>query len=223
MSIQDNFPTRCLDCDKFYRIQTIHRCRVCRDLEFEERILCDLNRAVQDGTDFFCHAFRQRLKLVSPAEATTPTGPVPVDRKSRHKSIKEIMDSDKFKYQKALALQKLNRDPDEILVELKYHLAWNVSHRKPVFSPEKEYFDFGFDTVIGCGDLVGGIARLLWLAPDHLHVYVESDGEKSIEAIVRKLKPFLKKAILVNFPGIKKGLDKGTTLWDKAYFSETLG
>ncbi len=163
------------------------------------------------------------MKLVSPAEATTPTGPVPVDRKSRHKSIKEIMDSDKFKYQKALALQKLNRDPDEIFVELKYHLAWNVSHRKPVFSPEKEYFDFVFDTVIGCGDLVGGIARLLWLAPDHLHVYVESDGEKSIEAIVRKLKPFLKKAILVNFPGIKKGLDKGTTIWDKAYFSETLG
>ncbi len=97
------------------------------------------------------------------------------------------------------------------------------SHRKPVFSPEKEYFDFVLDTVIGCGDLVGGIARLLWLAPDHLHVYVESDGEKSIEAIIRKLKPFLKKAILANFPGIKKGLDKGTAIWDKAYFSETLG
>ena len=133
------------------------------------------------------------------------------------------MTSDKFKYQKALALQKLNRDPDEFFVELKYHLAWNVRHRKPVFSPEKEYFNFVLDTVTGCGDLVGGIARLLWLAPDHIHVYIESDGEKSIEAIIRKLKPILKKTLLANFPGIKKGLDKGTAIWDKGYFSETLG
>jgi REP element-mobilizing transposase RayT len=192
-------------------------------LEFEEGILCDLNRAVQDGPNFICHAFRPRLKLVSSAVATMPTSSALVDRKSRYKSIKEIMASDKFKYQKALALQKLSRDPDEIFVELKYHLAWNVSHRKPVFSPEKEYFDFVLDTVIGCGDLVGGIVRLLWLAPDHIHIYVESDGEKSIEAIIRKLKSFLKKAILTDFPGIKKGLDKGTAIWDKGYFSETLG
>lgn len=223
MSIQDNFPTKCLDCDKFFRIQTIHQCRVCRNLEFEERILCDLNRAVQDGHNFICHAFRPRLNLVGSAAPAILTSPAVADRKSRHKSIKEIMASDKFKYQKALALQKLTQDPDEIFVELKYHLAWNVRHRKPIFSPEKEYFDFFLDTVIGCGDLVGGTARLLWLAPDHLHVYVESDGEKSIEAIVRKLKPFLKKAILANFPGIKKGLDKGTAIWDKVYFSETLG
>jgi len=219
----DKTPQKCLECDKLYRSRSDSRCRVCRDLEFEEGILCDLNRAVQDHGNFFCHAFRPRLNLVSSAAPPIPTGPALVDRKSRHKSIQEIMGSDKFKYQKALALQKLNRDPDEIFVELKYHLAWNVSHRKPIFSPEKEYFYFVLDTVIGCGDLVDGVARLLWLAPDHLHVYVESDGEKSIEAIIRKLKPFLKKAILANFPEIKKGLDKGGHLWDKAYFSETLG
>jgi REP element-mobilizing transposase RayT len=152
-----------------------------------------------------------------------PINPASVDRKSRHRSIKEIMASDKFKYQKALALQKLNYHPDGIFVELKYHLAWNVRHRKPVFSPEKEHFDFVFETVIGCGDLVGGVARLLWLAPDHLHIYVESDGEKSIEAITRKLKSSSRKGIMANFPKIKKSLDKGASLWDEAYFSETVG
>ncbi|MBI5602385.1 MAG: transposase [Deltaproteobacteria bacterium] len=214
---------KCLECDKFYRSRVGHQCRVCRDLEFEEKILCDLNRAVQDDHNFICHAFRPRLNLVGSAAPEILTGPGSVDRKARHKTIEEIMASDKFKYQKALALQKLNQNPDEIFVELKYHLAWNVSHRKPVFSPGKKYFDFVLDTVMGCGDLVGGIARLLWLAPDHLHIYVESDGEKSIEAIVRKIKPFLKKALLANFPEIKKCLDKGTALWDNAYFSETLG
>jgi len=220
MSETAKTPQKCLECDKFYRSRAIHQCRVCRDLEFEERILCHLNRAVQDDHNFSCHTFRPRLNLIGSDQVTRSA---PLDQKSRHKSIKEIMASDKFKYQKALALQKLNQDPDGIFVELKYHLAWNVSHRTPVFSPEKEYFDFVLDTVIGCGGLVGGVARLLWLAPDHLHVYVESDGKKSIEAIIRKLKQFLKKALLAKFPEIKKKLDKGMDIWDKAYFSETLG
>ncbi len=223
MTETDNFPQKCLECEKFYRVRINSRCRVCRDLEFEEKNLCDLNRAVQNGHNFFCHAFRPRLNLVGSAAHRIQSGPALVNRKSRDKSIKEIRASDKFKYQKALALQKLNRNPDEIFVELKYHLAWNVSHRKPVFSPEKEFIDIILDMFIGCGDLVGGIARLLWLAPDHLHVFIESDGEKSIEAIVRKLKAFLKKALLAKFSEVKEGLDKGKALWDKAYFSETLG
>ena len=217
---EKNVPQRCLECDKFYRVRTDSRCRVCRDLEFEEGILCHLNRAVQDDHNFSCHAFRPRLNLIGSAEVTRPA---PVDRKSRHKSIHEIMGSDKFKYQKALALQKLKQYPDGVFMELKYHLAWNVSQRTPVFSPEKEYFNLVLDTVIGCGGLVGGVARLLWLAPDHLHIYVESDGGKSIEAIIRKLKLSLKKALLATFPEVKKGLDKGENIWDKAYFSETLG
>jgi len=108
-------------------------------------------------------------------------------------------------------------------MELKYHLAWNVSQRTAVFSPEKKYFNLVLDTLIGCGGLVGGVVRLLWLAPDHLHIYVESDGGKSIEAIIRKLKLFLKKELLATFPEVKKGLAKGENIWDKAYFSETLG
>jgi putative transposase len=219
----DEYPKKCLECDKLYRSRPIPECPVCRDLKFEEGILCDLNRAVQDAPQFVCHGFRPRLKLIDPAGKERTTRPALMDPKQRHKSIREIMASDKFKYQKALALQKLNRDPDEFFMELKYHLAWNVRHRKPVLVQEKEYVDFVLDTLAGCGDLVGGAVHLLWLAPDHLHLYLESDGEKSIEAIVRKLKSILNKATLAKFPMIKKGLDKGSTLWDKAYYTETLG
>jgi REP element-mobilizing transposase RayT len=220
MSTTDKTPQKCLECDKYYRSRAMQQCRVCQSLEFEEGILCDLNRAVQHGPNFFCHAFRPRLNLIGSDQVTRPA---PLDQKSRHKSIQEIMASDKFKYQKALALQKLNQDPDGFFIELKYHLAWNVSHRTPVFSPEKDFFDFVLDTVISYGSLVEGVSRLLWLAPDHLHIYVESDGGKSIEAIIRKLKLSLKKGLLAAFPKIKKGLDKGGNIWDKAYFSETLG
>jgi putative transposase len=216
-------PPKCLECHKFQSNRPIADCPVCRDLKFEEGILCDLNRDVQEGPPFVCHAFRPRLKLVDPQGKEKSARPALLDPKKRHKSIQEIMASDKFKYQKALALQKLNRDPDEFFVELKYHLAWNVRYRKPVLVHEKEYLDFVLETLAGCGDLVGGAVRLIWLAPDHLHLYLKSDGERSIEAIVRKLKSTLNKGTLAKFPMIKKGLDKGSTLWDKAYFTETLG
>ena len=64
---------------------------------------------------------------------------------------------------------------------------------------------------------------MMWLAPDHVNIYVESDGEKSIEAIVRKLKSSSSKTILKQFPDIIENLDKGVGPWDKAYFLETIG
>ena len=71
--------------------------------------------------------------------------------------------------------------------------------------------------------MVGGMAALMWLAPDHVHIFVESDGEKSIESIVKKLKSSCSKAISKKYPEIKGTLDKGAGLWDKAYFLETIG
>jgi REP element-mobilizing transposase RayT len=64
---------------------------------------------------------------------------------------------------------------------------------------------------------IGGFAGLLWLAPDHLHVYVESDGEKSIEAVVKVLKRVSAKALLdVSSP------ERGQP-WEEAYFAQTIG
>ncbi len=63
----------------------------------------------------------------------------------------------------------------------------------------------------------------MWLAPDHVHIYVETDGDKSLEAIVKKLKASSSKAIQNQFPDIPGRLGKGVGLWDKVYFLETIG
>jgi putative transposase len=223
MSEAKKAPSNCLECHKFQNSRPVADCPVCRDLKFEEGILCELNQAVQHNLNFVCHAFRPGLKLVDPRGKTKSARPALMDPKKRHKSIQEIMASDKFKYQTALAIQKLNRDPDEAFMDLKYHLAWNVKRRKSVLIQENEHLEFVIDTLAGCGEMVGGTVRLIWLAPDHLHLYLKSDGERSIEVIVRNLKSTLNKAILTKFPLIKKELDRGSTLWDKAYFVETLG
>jgi REP element-mobilizing transposase RayT len=134
-----------------------------------------------------------------------------------------LLRSDKIKYDTALALQKLDRDPDGVFLNIKYHLAWNVVERRPVFKRSDDYLVLFHDTFSKCGEIVGGGASLLWLAPDHIHVYIESDGEKSVETIIHGLKQFSKRAVVRQFHALGQGFGTGTEIWDKAYFSETVG
>ncbi len=216
-------PPKCLECAKFYRHQPHVTCRVCNDFRLEETLLCDLNRMIQKPDPFHCHAFQPRLHLAGTREDGQPTKSRPTPPRSQLQFLRDFLKSDKIKYRKALALQKLEQDPDEIIVNLKYHLLWNTAHRRPVFIPPKKYFENVFDLFLGFGELVGGTAALMWLAPDHVHVYVETDGEKPLEAIVKKLKAASSKALLEQFQNTKENLTKGGRLWDKAYFVETIG
>jgi REP element-mobilizing transposase RayT len=137
--------------------------------------------------------------------------------------LEALLNSDRLKYQRAVAVQRLERDPDAVYTELKYHLAWNVAARRPIFVDSADALDAVDSALSTCGASVGGFARLLWLAPDHIHVYVESDGEKSVEAVVRNMKRISAKALRES-PGKSASLLKATLrIWDKAYFSETLG
>ncbi|MFC1895403.1 transposase [Thermodesulfobacteriota bacterium] len=65
--------------------------------------------------------------------------------------------------------------------------------------------------------------NLLWLAQDHLHIYVESDGEQSVEAMVRGVKRFSRETILTKLAGIAENVGAGNDIWDEAYFAETIG
>jgi REP element-mobilizing transposase RayT len=138
-------------------------------------------------------------------------------------SFKELFHSDKVKYERALALQKLHREPDTIMVQLKYHLVWNVSHRTPVFVPASAFVSFVHDTFLGCSQAAGGFSHLVYLAPDHVHVYVESDGERSVEDMVHDIKKISAKAIREEFSPLQAVLGEGVGLWDEAYFVKTVG
>ncbi len=84
---------------------------------------------------------------------------------SPQNGFQKLLDSDKIKYQRALALQRLSREPDSVFIELKYHSAWNVIYRKPVFAHPANIFDYVSDTFLKCSEIVGGFVDLLWLAP----------------------------------------------------------
>jgi REP element-mobilizing transposase RayT len=224
ISSLNNFPGKCRECAKLFRSMIHGKCSFCHDLEFQENVLCHLNRCIQNPAVFECYAFQPALKLVGSSDQEFPSLPNSVVKdNSPQNGFHELLDSDKIKYQRTLALQRLSRDPDSVFVELKYHFAWNVIYRKPVFALPANIFDFVCDTFSKCSEIVGGLVDLLWLAPDHLHLYVESDGSNSVETIAQEMKRVSAAAILAEFGDLKASLDAQKELWDKAYFVETIG
>ena len=219
-SSQNHFPEKCLACAKSSKPFIPAGCRFCRGLSFQEEVLCDLNRSTQDPGFFECHAFQPLLKLVASSGQETRMEPkaqpvgVPAEK---------LLDSDRVKYKRALALQKLARNPDDIMLDIKYHFVWNVIGRRPVFAAPEPMIGYIDNAIATCSEAVGGFADLHWLAPDHIHLYVESDGEVSPDNIAQELKRYSEAAILERFPDLIVSTNAGAGLWDEAYFVGTVG
>jgi REP element-mobilizing transposase RayT len=223
LNTSENFPEKCFSCANNTASAVHKKCKFCQDLRVSESLLCQLNRNVQTIDKFVCHAFRQKLINVNKPMAEKPGIEISPADSFRAAKIKKLLDSDKAKYKKALAVQRLQRDPDGVYLDLKYHFAWNVMCRRAVFEKSADYFDFTSDLFLTCGDMVGGYAQLLWLAPDHVHIYVVTDGRDSVETVIRKLKQHSGKVIIDKFPEVSKKINHKKRLWDNSYFSETIG
>ena len=222
MTGSNKLPPKCRECARSEVSHSHQKCHFCGELEFEESVLCDLNRCIQEEADFRCHAFQPILKLVSASENKNAEQHDVFLIHHKRESYLRLLDSDKIKYERALALQRLGRDPDGVYVLLKYHLAWNVTQRMPVFNPINNFINFVHDTFLVCSERVGGFVDLLYLAPDHVHLYVESDGELSVEEIVNRIKRFSNNALVEEFPSVRDKLGGDTEIWDEAYFVETV-
>jgi REP element-mobilizing transposase RayT len=218
MPISIEIPKKCHECRK-YSVPFIHgKCTFCQTLGFQEGILCDLNRRVQHPESFECFAFTPALKLV---ESSTQKDFCISNRSTD--TFQKIFESDRFKYQRALAVQKLNEDPDSVLIDIRYHFAWNVVHRRRSFPDPQNAFKIVKDAFFDCSSSVGSFVSLLWLAPDHVHIYVESDGEKSVETIAQEIKRLSEISMIARASDMTPNTVIGNDLWDKAYFAETIG
>jgi len=219
-SSRNQFPVKCLECVKSSKPFIHGRCIFCQDLSFQEEVLCDLNRSTQNPAFFECHAFQPLLKLAaSSGQKSWPESKV----QSAEITLEKLLDSDKIKYQRALALQNLTRNTDDVMLEIKYHFVWNVVSRRPAFLEPAPTIDFISNTITTCSEAVGGFTSLLWLAPDHIHLYVESDGEVSPDNMAQKLKRLSEAPIIERFPDLIASPEVETGLWDEAYFVETIG
>ncbi len=124
---------------------------------------------------------------------------------------------------KALAFQMLMENPDDEIINLRYHMVWNVAFRKPIFRSDNGLLDFVHNLFQENSTLLGGFVYLLWLARDHIHVFIESDGKDPVETVINKIKQFSNKAILEKFPDLKEDFADSRGIWDESYFVESVG
>ena len=71
---------------------------------------------------------------------------------------------------KALAVQRAKQNPNDVVIELKYHAVWNVVHRQSIFAADAEYVESVKAELADAHIPSVTFSALLWLAPDHIHV-----------------------------------------------------
>jgi len=205
-------PNLCQECHKHHHATFVKECRLCSDLQSPEQTLCNLVReAMRDEDSFECHAFHPKLSVVSRDD----TGPSQTEDASENT---EGM-SPKEKWFKAYAVQQLGMNPDLIYANLRYHVIFSTVQRTKLFShPDFERIDnifhqaeFPFeDTNV----------HLLYLASDHIHLYIDSSPDYSLDKIINSMMEYSEREIEIQFSGLQKS---SHSLWERAYFLEGIG
>jgi len=207
-----SIPTLCQACYKHYRSTVVKACPFCDDVQFPEQVLCDL---VQEGQSekqpFRCAAFRPALSVVQPDH----TEALPMVEGSED----TVSMSPKDKWFRAYAVQQLSRNPDLIDFTIRYHVVLSTRQRTNVFSGEhsEQIADMVQQAALPFEQTT---AHVLWLASDHLHLYIDASPDYSLDEIVHAIREYLEHELATLFPELKHGTQ---SLLEKAYFAEGIG
>ncbi len=216
--MSDEIPARCNHCLAFPFSQPCADCEICRDQAMRESYLCDMVRSSFSGGSFICHAFRPHLTLVGRKEGEKMKFPVCQDKHTYFANAVRMIGAGHCAG--GVCSKTGCRNTDNGLAE-KFHVVWAVRHRKPLFSASNIFISFLHDIFISCGQLMAGKVYLLWLAPDHLHLYLECAAWESEYEIVEDLQGLVHDALMQEFPFLKKEYEK-TLIWERDFFLEKI-
>jgi REP element-mobilizing transposase RayT len=207
-----SIPTLCQACYKHYRSTVVKACPFCRDVRFPEQVLCDLVREGQsEKQPFRCAAFQPALSVVRHDEIEAS----PAEEGSEG----TVSMSPKDKWFRAYAVQQLSHYPDLIDFTIRYHVVLSARQRTNVFVSEH-------------GEQIGDMVRqaavpfeqttahILWLASDHLHLYIDASPDYALNEIVHAIREHLEHATTYLFPALQHS---NQPVWERAYFAEGIG
>jgi REP element-mobilizing transposase RayT len=207
-----SIPTLCHACYKHYRSTVVNACPFCADVQFPEAMLCDLVREDQSAKQpFRCAAFRPALSVVrhneieaSPAEEGSPD---------------TVSMSPKDKWFRAYAVQQLRLDPDLIAFTIRYHVVLSTRQRVTVFASQhgEQIADMVRQAAIPFEQTT---AQVLWLASDHLHLYIDASPEYALDEIVHAVRESLEHEMANLFPALPHSKQ---SVWARAYVAESIG
>jgi len=175
-------------------------------------VLCDLVREGQsEKQPFRCAAFRPALSVVrhdeieaSPAEeGSADTGTM----------------SPKDKWFRAYAVQQLSLHPDLIDFTIRYHVVLSARQRTNIFASEhsEQIEDMVRQAALPFEQTT---AHVLWLASDHLHLYIDATPDYALDEIVDAIREHLEHAVTHLFPELQHG---NKPVWERAYLAEGIG
>jgi REP element-mobilizing transposase RayT len=207
-----SIPTLCQACYKHYRSTVVKACPFCRDVQFPEQVLCDL---VQEGQNekqpFRCAAFRPALAVVQHDE--TEVSPMEAG------SEDSVTMSPKDKWFRAYAVQQLSFNPDLVDFTIRYHVVFSTRQRVNVFASEhrEQIADIVRQAALPFEQTT---AHVLWLASDHLHLYLDATPDYALDEIVHAIREHLEHAMTHLLPALKPS---NQPVWERAYFAEGIG
>jgi len=127
--------------------------------------------------------------------------------------------SPKDKWFRAYAVQQLGINPDLIAFTLRYHVVLSTTQRVQCFArahgePMAELVRqaaFPFEQTK---------VHVLWLASDHLHLYIDASPDYPLDAIVDAIMEYVEHEMANLLPELKH---TDQPLWERAYFAEGIG
>jgi REP element-mobilizing transposase RayT len=206
-----SIPTLCQACYKHYRSTVVNACPFCRDVHFPEEVLCDLVREGQSEKHFFrCAAFRPALSVVHHDEIEASP--------MAEGSEETVSMSPKDKWFRAYAVQQLNLSPDLIDFTIRYHAVLSTRQRVNVFSSEhrEQIADMVRQAALPFEQTT---AHVLWLASDHLHLYIDATPDYALDEIVYAIMDDLEQGAR-QCPALQRS---NQPIWERAYFAEGIG
>lgn len=205
-------PTLCQACYKHYRSTVITACPFCRDAQFPEQVLCDLVREGQsEQQPFRCAAFRPALSVVQHDHTDAAH--------AEEGSEDTVNMSPKDKWFRAYAVQQLNFNPDLIDFTIQYHVVLSTRQRGNVFA--REHNELMADLVRQAAvPFEQTTAHVLWLASDHMHLYIDATPDYALDAIVDAIREHLEHAMTSLFPEVQHS---NQSVWERAYLAEGIG
>src|SRR5262249_11957266 len=207
-----SIPTLCQACYTHYRSTVVKACPFCRDAQFPEQVLCDLVREGQsEKQPFRCGAFRPALSVVRHDEIEA--------RHMEEGSEDTVSMSPKDKWFRAYAVQQLSLNPDLIAFTIRYHVVFSTRQRVNIFSREHhaQIADLVRQAAVPFEHTT---AHVLWLASDHLHLYIDASPEYALDEIVHAILDDLERERANLFPALPPS---NQPVWERAYFAESIG
>src|SRR5262249_14621317 len=127
---------------------------------------------------FRCTAFRPALSVVRHDEIEASL--------AEEGSEDTVHMSPKDKWFRAYAVQQLSLDPDLIAFTIRYHVVFSTRQRVNVFSREhsEQMTDMVRQAVLPFEQTT---AHVLWLASDHLHLYIDATPDYALDEIVHAI------------------------------------